>query len=821
MQNSTLIKLHWDLLLKEISQMCQSLGAREKTDSLVPDLTKEKIEQRWAAVDPLKDLINIGYRAPIGDLMPVSGVLRAATLGQQLDGMELRLVFQLLDAVKRVYKFIADFSDRCRTLERARGQIYALPQLMTAIANAVDEEGKLYDDASPELKRIREQKRSMRVKIEGKIQSLLHGSDYEQYLQDDFFTYRKERYVVPIRLDGRGRVKGSIQDTSASGQTLYIEPHEIAPMNEQLQELELAEKLEIIRIFKELTRQVAQNSEIIDRNYEELIELDFYSAQAEFANKIKAKTVKLSETPKLNLIQARHPLIKREDGKGAIANDIRIVGESKVLIISGPNAGGKTVVLETTGLLHLMAKAGLLIPADDESEIYLFDRIFVEMGDSQNLTANLSTFSGHLHGLKFILDRSNSSDLVLLDEIAVGTEPTTGAAIAQAILEQIAEKQIFSITTTHFDALKGMAIEDVRFKNGSMEYSIKDFKPTYKLILDVPGQSYGLEVAEQLGLDKNIVERAKVLKGSSASILDKAVSQLMVERDKARDTQQSLEAELLRVKSEKFRWEQEVQELKESRHKASEKLASKYEDILTKLKEKYQDAMDELKKVKKTLEDKAIVATDVISGEKEKVEGVLSEFQLQLNDLNKDFQKERELPGKVVRFGEVKKGDLVYLINMNKTGTVLKEARSPSDPYEVDMSGLKMRVYFGDLRLMPKKGGYPRLKNVIVSPQDKSNPSADKNIKLDEEKLVLQTQRNTVDLRGFNKDDALDRMWQFIDQALLRGEFGLVVVHGHGTDVVKNAVRDGLQFNSPYGLKFRPGGEREGGDGVTIVMLDH
>ncbi|RZA10139.1 MAG: endonuclease MutS2, partial [Proteobacteria bacterium] len=336
------------------------------------------------------------------------------------------------------------------------------------------------------------------------IRQLLTDQDVEAYVQDKIFTIRSDRYVVPMRVDGRGRVKGSIYDTSASGQTLYMELSEVRPMNDALLELESSEKLEILRIFKELSAQIAAELDTIDNNYKQLVELDILTAEAGLAVKLDAGPASIRDTPGLSFLRARHPILEMRQGFKTVANNVGLEDGQLSLIVSGPNAGGKTVVLKTVGLLHLMVKARLLLPLDEKSEVFLFENIFVEIGDAQNLSANLSTFSGHLMGLKPVLQEAGPDDLILLDELAVGTEPHTGSAIGQAVLEELANRKATAIVTTHFDNLKSLAINDKRFRNGSMEFSTKNLQPTYRLVLDIPGQSYGIEVAEQIGLPKHV-----------------------------------------------------------------------------------------------------------------------------------------------------------------------------------------------------------------------------------------------------------------------------------------------------------------------------
>ncbi len=754
----------------------------------------------------------------------MAGVFRAAGLGQMLDGEQLRSVGNLLDSTKRVHAFASDFSGRCSTLRRVKGQVLPMPQLAQAINRAVGPDGELNDDASEELTHIRRQKTSHRKRIEDAVTKLLHAdSELKDYLQDDFFTVRSERYVVPMKLDGRGRVKGSIIDTSTSGQTLFIEPVQIQPMNDQLLELDLEEKLEIARIFRELSAKVAVEKDVLKANYEELTLLDFLSAQAQLAAEIHAGPVKLRSGPGIDLRDARHPLLFRNGGRAPIGNTIELKDEQSVLIISGPNAGGKTVVLKTVGLLHLMAKAGLLLPAEPTSEVYLYDQIYLEMGDAQNLSANLSTFSGHLMGLKPILERAGGNDLTLLDELAVGTDPETGAAIGTAVLEDLAQKRVTSLVTTHYDALKGLAVSDGRFRNGSMEYSLGSLKPTYKLILDIPGQSYGIEVAEQIGLKTSVLARAKELRGGKSTSLDLAVSELMRAREDSRNATEALDKERLAAEAEKSRWQQEVELLNQQRRKTALQLSEKYEAQVTTLRQEYEELVKKLRTTVKDVEQGKGTASreDLLEGRKnvEKalkgMEGVVSELA--------GYDPGEKLPGRAAGREELGPNVPVYVLPLKKAGKVVRLGSGSDESIEVEVGIIKLRVNLHDLRILSagevpgsseKKKAKPFVTGKSAGGPAHITPRGNTEIG-----LVIQTPLNSIDLRGRDSDDAVEAAWNFIDRSLLRGEESVILIHGHGEGTLKARLRDALRNNCPYDVRFRAGLDQEGGDGVTVVRL--
>ena len=852
MKQVELEKLEWPVLLETLAAFSQTDDGQTLCLELQPDLERAEIEGRWNDVSSLKEIVRQGYRAPIGDLPPMRRIFRALGLGQILGGVELRQVLQLLQATQKVHGFCVNFAAKSSTLARLKNQIYPVPKLMTAIDQAVSPDGTLLDDASPELASIRRKKISLAKRIEEQIKKVLREASVEQYLQDDFFTVRNERYVVPIRLDGRGRVPGTIIDTSDSGQTLFLEPTSVAPLNGEWLENQLAEKLEILRIFKTLSGLAATELDTMRVDYDELVQLDFMTAQAGLAIQLDANPVELADEPVLDLRAARHPLIRKapelpagqESSDGiepageaapvpltrmkntAVPNAVSLSGAQSCLVISGPNAGGKTVVLKTVGILHLMAKAGLLVPADRASRMFLFDKIFLELGDAQNLAASLSTFSGHVLGLKPILDKAGPRDLALLDELAVGTEPQTGSALAQAVLEVLATRGTTTLATTHYDSLKGLASVDShqgagKFRNGSMEYSIKTMRPTYKLILDVPGQSYGLEVASQIGLPASVIERAKALRGTSASTLEHAVNQLLAAREETESMRGELRRKELAAEEALARVESERKALEEARREAARKAARNQEDEIEAMRESVRELQDQLKaalkalrkaesgNVQQAIETAAGIA--IASGEK------MRQFDQKTRDIIGRGREGEVLPGRVMHPGEtLRTGQKVFVVPLRKEGQILRPAEGETAPAEVQVGLVKLRVPAHDLRLLEDSGGAARGN---AAPPPKSRGMNPLNPPPEIPALVLQTPTNTLDLRGMDAETAMSKTLDFIDKALLRGEGAIVIVHGHGTDRLKNAIRRSLRGDCPYNISFRPGEAQEGGDGVTIVAL--
>ncbi len=813
-------KLEWSLLTARLAQHAQTDEGQEACQELMPNLDPTRIEQRWSAATSLRDIARAGYKAPIGALKKVHHVLKSAEKGQILEGPDLRLILDLLLSTKRVLAFTQSFAAKSQVLSQTRAILQSQSKLMQAIETSVGPDGLLLDTASEELAAIRAAKTAVRKRIEDTIGRLMQDLDIQQYLQDDFYTVRNDKYVIPIRIDGRGRIKGTIIDTSDSGQTLFLEPTALVSYNQELRDIDVAEKLEMIRIFRELSAHVARDLDPLTRNYQELIELDRLTAEAILATEIDAGAVTIVDRPSIELIEARHPLIKTANGKTAEPNTIILTAKEStsqhVLVVSGPNAGGKTVVLKTVGLLHLMARAGLLIPAEPTSKMFIFEKIHLEMGDAQNITANLSTFSGHLLGLKPILESATARDLVLLDELATGTEPQTGAAIARAVIEHLANHGITTIATTHYDSLKSLAIDDPRYRNASMEYEESSYRPTYRLILDVPGQSYGLELATQMGLPKDIINRAKELRGNSHTALDEAVSALQSARRESERLKRELSQQLLDAQAVKARWENECSLLEQQRAKATRSVAEKLSSEVDSLRSEFEDKTRQLREAVKEIRTGHIDHRTAYDKKRE-AEAKLRELETNVAKMS-TAGTSAELPGTPVSPGELKEGLNVYVLPLRKEGVVSKLGASANDPIEVAVGIIKVRVGILDLRKTRTTDKSPTQRPAAEAKTQRplAQPPASRP-ELPE--FVPQTAANTLDLRGSDADTAVEKTLNFIDRSMRSGEAFIVIIHGHGSDRLKSSIRSMLKHNCPYQVAYRPGIQGEGGDGVTVIAV--
>ena len=647
-------KFDWTQIIAQLVACCYTEGAQERAAQLTPQLGKEEILRLWEQTSALRELIARGYALPPVELPALAKVFTALAYGQVLEPRALQDVLKLLNAVRKWYVFCKNLEQECQVLHRFRTTLLTLPRLVKQIEKTIDADATLKDTASAELKRIRTQKKSLQDRIETKLRRMIYQHKFDPYLQDDFITVRNDRYVVPLRVDANGRVQGNAIDFSRSRETMFFEPQEIAKSNQLLQTIEFSENLTCYRILQELSSALTAEYDTLRNNYDTLLALDLLHARAQLAHKLNAQAITLTSKPCLCLQDMYHPLLA---GKAVVKNSLQL-DTHNTLIVSGVNAGGKTVILKTVGLLQMMAKAGLLITAAPTSQMYIFNDLHVVMDEAQNISHSLSTFSSHLFSLQRILDAASEGDLVLIDEIATGTDPDTGAALAQAVLEQLAARHITTLVTTHHTALKELALSDARFRNASVQFSAADLRPTYRLLLDRPGQSYGLEIARSLGLPTPLLTRAAALRSDKVQKFETALLRLEEENQKLQAEKNKFHLETLKLQKYHDQWQRDAQAIAD-------------------LRAKLQREVD------------ALPPQPSVDG--------LSPAQL----------KQRlqptptpTLPGKALSFSAAKVGMRVYCLPLKKSAHILTLGRNASDFFEISLGDMRTKVKLRDLRLL-------------------------------------------------------------------------------------------------------------------------
>ncbi|MBQ2974615.1 MAG: endonuclease MutS2 [Clostridia bacterium] len=729
-----------------------------------------------------------------GGLKNVNNALSRANAGSVLNTRELLDIGGVLRVIRTLSQWRASNAGVQSVLDPLFNALSPNKFLETAIFNAIISEEEISDNASPTLADIRRKIRRQEAKVREQLEKFSRSQVHSKYLQENIITQRNGRYVVPVKNEYRNEVAGLVHDTSASGATVFIEPMAVVEANNEIRVLQTKEREEIERILAELSAAAGDFAQSIKDSYECALELNLIFAKAQYAYKIKAAPPILNDKGIVNLRAARHPLI---DPKKVVPVDIMLGKDFDTLVITGPNTGGKTVSIKTLGLLSMMAMCGLMIPAGDRSEISVFDKILSDIGDEQSIEQSLSTFSAHMTTIIDIFNEADEKSLILIDELGAGTDPVEGAALAIAILESLHFKGAKIAATTHYAELKAYALETPRVENGCCEFDVATLRPTYRLLIGVPGKSNALAISEKLGLDMSVINRATELVSSENKAFENVV-------DKLEETRRRMEDEYGRAKQlsdradkEKADAEKLKEEIAQLREKELEKARSQALKVVDQAKREAYALMQELEKLKKEQQktkDAAELARRAKSLVKKGIESIDSAADpiIGIEDDDKDYV----LPRPLVT------GDTVIIRDIAKTAKVLSPADKNGN-VEVQAGSIKTRVKLSNLKLCEN------------APKKKETKST---ARLQGDSRLNMTASTRLDLRGMTVDDCLIELDRFIDMGLRTGLNEFTIVHGKGTGALRNAVTRYLKA-SPYVKSSRLGVYGEGEDGVTIVVL--
>lgn len=723
-------------------------------------------------------------------LKNVNNALSRAAAGGELNTSELLAIAGTLRAVRSLYEWYGHFSSVRTNLDFFFEGITVNKYLEAKIFSVIISEDEISDKASDELFEIRRKKRAKANSIREKLDGIIHSAHYQKFLQEPIVTQRNGRYVVPVKSENRADVPGLVHDMSASGATVFIEPVSVVDANNEIKILESREREEIRRILFELSTEAGSFSESIKSSYDSAVMLNLIFAKAHLAEKMKASMPLLNKEGIIELNKARHPLLNPET---VVPTDIMLGGEFDTLVITGPNTGGKTVAIKTLGLLTLMAECGLLIPAGDNSRIAVFENVLVDVGDEQSIEQSLSTFSSHIVNIIDIMKQAGDNSLVLIDELGSGTDPIEGAALAVSIIEYLRAKGARIAATTHYAELKAYALETDGVSNGSCEFDVNTLRPTYKLLIGVPGRSNAFAISERLGMDKSVVEEAKKIVGNENRSFEAVL--------------ESLEATRLELEKEKERAEKAVQAADRMRSKAQsekdkiaqlkanelEKAKREAEKIINSAKRQSADFLLKLEQLKKEAENSN--ATEVARKTRREIKNRLGEMQeiIDPRELAENWDEDYKLPRPVV------KGDAVIIRGIGE-GEVLEVGR---EKVLVQSGIFKTRVKMGDLMLTEKK---KKPKSVSQRSVYRTTSRADADVTTE------------LDLRGQTVDEALMNLGLFIDKCVLNNIPEIRIIHGKGTGALRSAVTQELRHH-PNIKAFRLGVYGEGENGVTIAEL--
>ncbi len=776
--------LEFNKIIQAVANLAASDLGKEQVLMLAPSINKEEVEVWQDETEDGTKILKLRGRMPIPKLQNVRPHLKRLDIGASLNGLEIAQIGKILRTTSEVNRFFENLRESGIEMNR----LYALaekfittPALNQVIRETVDEDGRVMNDASPALKGIRTGIKRGETNVREKLDGIVRGKS-AQYLSDTIITIRNDRYVIPVKQEYRSHFGGVVHDQSSTGQTLFVEPQSVVELNNRLRQLQIEERREIDRILAEISNEIAPYSKDILNNMYLLGKLDFIGAKASYAKNIAANRPMIHDENEVKLLSARHPLL---DPESVVANDILIGGENQAVIITGPNTGGKTIILKTLGLLQLMGQSGLQLPVAQDSQIGLFTEIFADIGDEQSIEQSLSTFSSHMTNIVSILDRIDNKSLIIFDELGAGTDPQEGAALAIAILDKVGAVGSYVMVTSHYPELKAYGYNRPQTINASMEFDIDTLSPTYRLLIGVPGRSNAFEISKRLGLSEEVIDSARQLIDGESQNLNEMISDLENRRKMA-------ETEYLEVRH----YVNEAEQLHTDLQTAVQQFYAEREELLKKAREKANNLVEETEEtadqIIKDLRKKQI--TGQYEGVKEHE---LIDAKTQLSGLRQEEALEKNKVLKKAKAKQVMKpGDDVIVQSFGQKGVLMEKV--DKNHWVVQMGMLKMKLKESDLTLTAPEKEPSR--KMIASVRSESNSHVSPQL----------------DLRGERYENALAELDRYLDAALLANYPQVTIVHGKGTGAIRQGVTDALKkHRSIKSFQYAP--PNQGGNGATIV----
>lgn len=789
-ENRHLRALELEKVLLELSRLTSCEDSASMALSLYPDNKLSHVQYQMGLTSAAYELL-AKYGGPsFSHPVNVNNIIARAKAGGALSERELLSVGEDL----RIIRSLSEWRRRLTGAESVLDPLFSAltpdKYLEDRIFTSITNDGEISDNASSALAEIRRKIRFQSAKVRERLESLTRSETYKKYLQDAIITQRNGRFVVPVKSEYRSNIPGLVHDTSSSGATVFIEPMGVVEANNEIRVLQGQEQDEITRILYELSAAVAETGDSIKFSYENILELDLIFAKAQLAYAQKASVPELNDSGEISLRRARHPLL---DQKTAVPIDVSLGGEFDTLVITGPNTGGKTVTLKTIGLLTAMAMCGLMIPVADQSKICVFNEIFADIGDEQSIEQSLSTFSAHMVNIVDILNNAGEGSLVLIDELGAGTDPVEGAALAVAILERLHEKGAKTAATTHYAELKAYAISTPYAQNGCCEFDVSTLRPTYRLLIGVPGRSNAFAITQRLGMEQSVVDRARELVSAEDTkfedVMD-SIEQSRLEMERAKN-----EAERLQAQNEELKKQSETRlsDLEEIREKEIQRARGEAMRIVEDARRQSNALLLEIDKLRKELKSEN-VSRDTLQSAKSAVKRGLDEIDNAMSPVL-DSTDELYTPPRPIRVG-----DTVTVSGMTRECVVLSIKGQSA---QVSQGSMKLNVKLSSLRLVEKKNGDDSKKQgAVTTNTSRADSAAD----------------TRCDLRGLTSDDAIFTLDGFIDSMVVSGIKEFTIIHGKGTGALRAAVQKHLK-NHPAVKSYRLGTFGEGESGVTIATL--
>ena len=796
MNNKALRILEYHKIISLLVDKASSAPGKELCQKLTPMTDIREIEEaQQQTADAFSRLVK-GGRIHFSGNKDISFSIKSLEIGSALSAVELMKISASLACATRAKTFARSERDEEITdsLQEYFADLEPLTPLQNEINRCILSEDEIADDASPKLKSIRRSMMQANEKIHSQLNSMLGGS-YRTYLQDAVITMRNNRYCIPIKAEYKGQVNGMVHDQSATGSTYFVEPAAVVELNNKLRELELEEKEEIGRILADLSAQAAVHTEELANNLKLMTLLDFIFAKGELALEMNATEPLFNDEHCIHIRKGRHPLLDR---KKVVPIDIRLGKDFDLLVITGPNTGGKTVSLKTVGLFTLMGQSGLHIPAADRSELCIFTEVYADIGDEQSIEQSLSTFSSHMKSIVHILGHADADSLCLFDELGAGTDPTEGAALAIAILNYLHDRGIRTMATTHYSELKIYALSTSFVENACCEFNVETLQPTYRLLIGIPGKSNAFAISSRLGLSDEIINAAREQIGQE----DKSFEDVIADLEQSRITIEQDKLEIARYK-------ENIRTLQEQLRRKNEKIDQAKDRILKEANEKARDILQEAKEIADdTIRDfnKAGAGTDIRELEKkrQKVRDKISEKNERLSVGSKPLRAPEK---KAVDPKKLKKGDTVKIVSMGLKGTVstLPDAKGA---LFVQCGIIRTHTNVKDLVYAEEE--------TVSTPALQRSSSGSGSGKLKMSKTLSISPE--INLLGKTVDEALSALDKYLDDAYLAHLSSVRVVHGKGTGALRNAVHGHLK-RLKYVKEYRLGEYGEGDSGVTIVTF--
>ena len=789
MTERSLRVLEFQKIRSQLAQYCVSDMGKALCDALIPSNRIGDVRRMQQETEEARVVLTYLGGTPMIPFSDVKTALHLAEIGSALAPRALMDIAACLRASRAARDALVSDRQNTPMLTANASRLSAFRNIEQAITDAIISEEEIADRASPELFAIRRKMRACNERVRERLNSMIHNPTYQKYLQEAIITVRADRYVLPVRQEYRSMVPGIVHDQSSTGATVFIEPMSVVEIGNELKQLIASEKAEIEQILRALSALVAPEAPAIGDNLAILAQLDFAFAKAALAREMYACEPKVNDEGRIDIRRGRHPLI---DPQKVVPLDIRLGADFTSLIITGPNTGGKTVTLKTTGLFTLMAQAGLQVPAEHGTELAVFDDVFADIGDEQSIEQSLSTFSGHMKNIVDILSQVTPDSLVLFDELGAGTDPTEGAALAQAILSTLLSMKTRTVATTHYSELKEYALTTQFVENASVEFDVTTLRPTYRLLIGIPGKSNAFEISRKLGLPEFVIDKAKDLLSKEQVRFEDVIANAEYHRQIAERERQIAEEASKEMVAIRNQAEVERKKLEDQREKAIKKAKDEAKRIIENARRESEQIVSELRAMKKA--------------------GGAQEHEIQrvkkrVDQAQEALAEKKEAAGEIPE--TVKVGDMVHIASMDVDATIAS-APDAKGFVQLKVGMMKMRAHLTDLRTISST------QKLLKKEQKKLERK--KSMREQRVDITMRQVRQELDVRGMALDEAIPEVQKFLDDAMLSSLGEVSIIHGNGMGILRAGIQDCLRRH-PCVSSFRLGRYGEGETGVTIVSL--